>query len=127
MANASEVITVSEQINTYLYEGETLDLIEEMDLTQVISNGEKVVRFKIKAQAIEDNAKLELIINNTKTIQNQLSDNMKILSFKLSGNEKIKKIEIKSIGAFIRIAKADLVSDQPQDDDLSINIAQFNY
>lgn len=105
-----ETITLKQHINTYVYEGDTLDLSEEMEITQE----DKVVQVSIKAQAIEHNAKLNLVINGSHVKTALLEDNLKEIQFKLAKNEKLKKLEIHSKGAFVRMAKAKLVS-QEQD------------
>jgi hypothetical protein len=126
-ANAGlEVTTVSEHINTYLYEGESLNLVEEMELESVIDSGDKIVSLKIKAQAIEEDANLKVIINDKVVLKNALTDNLKEIKFKVKETIYLKTIKILSEGAFIRIAKADVVSDEPQDDDLSQVANQMN-
>ncbi len=117
-AQAEDTITVKQQINTYLYQGESIDLADEMELDQE----DKVVKIDIKAQAIENNAKLALIVNGERIKTANLTDQLKDIQFKIAKNKKLEKLEIKSQGAFVRFAKAELVSDEPMDDDLSRSV-----
>lgn len=114
-AQAESVVTLKQHINTYLYEGDHLNLTKELNL----NNKDKVIKINIKAQAIETNASLTLKMNGMKPLKAKLSDKMQDIQFKLANPKTLRKIKIESKGAFVKIAKAKLLSDEPMDDDLS--------
>jgi len=107
-ASEVEILTVSEHINSYLYEGESIDIGAELDLVSMKQVGENIVNLRIKALGIEDDAKLDLIVNGKSASVNLLSDELETLKFKLNKNQELKSILIESKGAFIRMIKADI-------------------
>ncbi|MFT6632932.1 MAG: hypothetical protein ACJAS4_002900 [Bacteriovoracaceae bacterium] len=116
MAHAREgTITLKQNLNSYVYEGHSIDLAQELEITEK----DQVIQINIRAQAIEHNANIELIVNDKSLKTQQLEDSIKVIKFKLKKNEKLKKLEIRSKGAFVGLAKARLVSEELIDGDLS--------
>ena len=108
-------ITLKQNLNSYVYEGDSLDLGQELEITEK----DQVIQINIRAQAIEHNANIQLIVNGERVKTEQLVDSIKEIQFKLKKNQKLKRLEIQSKGAFVGLAKAQLVSDEPVDGDLS--------
>ncbi len=106
-------IPIKEHINSYLYEGEKIDLLAELDLSPEQMKQDQLKNLQIKAQGIEYNAKLTLVVNGKRFEQHPLKNKMKTLNIKLGKNISLQKLELESKGAFIRLAKANLVSAEP--------------
>jgi hypothetical protein len=106
---AEDTIILKEHINSYVYEGNSLNLVEELEITKE----DHVVQINIKAQAIKHDATLELVVNGKSVKTAKLYDSMKSVKFKMKKNEKLLKLEVHSIGAFVRLAKAKVVANEP--------------
>tara|TARA_Y100000590_G_C15099719_1_gene780728 strand:- start:116 stop:571 length:456 start_codon:yes stop_codon:yes gene_type:complete len=119
---SSKTITVDQQVNSYLINGDKLDLAKELDLEEKTP----VIKIEVQAQGVGVAPSLNLLINGKSVKESQLADNFKDIQFKIKKLDNIKKLEIKSNGAFVSFAKAELVSDEPMDDDLSINLDDLN-
>lgn len=118
----SQIITTHQNVNSYLLNGEELDLGKELELQEKTP----VIKIEVEAQGVGISPSLNLLINGKSVKKAQLTDNFKNIKFKLKELKHIKKLEIKSDGAFVSFAKAQLVSDEPMDDDLSINLGSLN-
>lgn len=99
-AAAGEI--VSTKVNSYLYEGEEIDLKTEL----AIDDHQSVTELKVRAQGIEPEASLEVLVNEKTRYQVALTDDMTTL--KLNVDQKITSLAIKSQAAFIRSAKAQI-------------------
>ena len=117
-AHANVLNSLTERLNSYLFKGESLNINEELDIKPT----ESIAEIKLKVQALAENSTIEISMNNKvihKEVLKKLNEtiNLKIgpKHYKLDQND----IKITSNSAFIEIVKANLVSDQPKDDDFS--------
>jgi Flp pilus assembly CpaF family ATPase len=112
---AGPTYSLTEMVNSYIEQSKVFDFNSEM----AIGQNEKVLSMKIKAQPLSENTVIKVKLDNTTIHEVTLKGSgSEVISFDLS---KIKKgnIQIHSNSAFLEIIKADLVSDQPTDDDMS--------
>ncbi len=116
----SNVGPITSQINTYLYSGEKIDLLEELELSR--SELAKLRAIKIKAQGIENDASMQVFLNGSPLLSQKLTDSMQMIEVALTEKIRIRSLEIKSEAAFVRFARPEIVSDEPIDDDFSHKI-----
>lgn len=111
---AASTETITTKVNSYLYEGEEIDLKAELALDEE----EQVVELKVKAQGIENDATLNIVVNEETEYQVPLKEQMQTV--KLNVGKKIKSLAIKSSAAFVRSAKAKVntAGDQPHPEDV---------
>lgn len=119
---AKEVKFVKQEVNSYLESGEEIDMGEEI-LIKNASQNQRLIRLKIIAQGIRNNAKLELHVNgNELKLDGQLKDEMSSIHFTLPKAQKVHKLKLASNGAYVKLAKAKIYFDEPKDDDFSKTI-----
>ena len=105
---------VSARVNSYVFEGDSIDLKQELMLLE----DEKVKVLNIRAQGIEENAQITLEIDDEDIIVMPLENQMKTLQFRV--NRKVKTLSIKSNAAFVRAARARVQpeGDEPHPEDI---------
>ena len=105
---------VSARVNSYVFDGDKIDLKEEL----MLQEGEKVKILNIRAQGIEENAQIALEIDDDELIVMPLEDKMKTLQFRV--NKKVKSLSVLSNAAFVRAAKARVSpeGDEPHPEDI---------
>ena len=112
-------------INQYIEKGEKLNVTQEFNIG---SNKDIKLNIKfitVEAQATKNNSDLNLSINGKKVGKKRLSQQLKPYSFKVPASTNVENIVISSDGAYVSSTLADLVSDQPQQDDLSIKFNRY--
>jgi hypothetical protein len=119
-ASANTITSVEQAVNTYMdHNDHPLNLVKELDLSKSISHGEKLVEVSLKAQGLSSEASITLIVNGEPVYKVSLSDRSKNINLKLQSKVALKQLSLRASAAFISVAKADLVSDEPQVDDFS--------
>ena len=119
-ASANTITSVEQAVNTYMdHNDHPLNLVKELDLSKSISHGEKLVEVSLKAQGLSSEASITLILNGEPVYKVSLSDRSKNINLKLQSKVALKQLSLRASAAFISVAKADLVSDEPQVDDFS--------
>lgn len=109
--------TIITKVNSYIYDGEEIDLKNELALT----NLDKLKQLRLRVQGIENKAKLQVKVNQ-KTYNVKLKNKMKEIKINLKGI-KVESLSVASEAAFLRTAKArvDIVveeGDQPHPEDI---------
>ncbi len=124
LKNASAgVIKVEQNVNTYLEKNDApIDLFEELKITQDIKGGGKLLKVSLEAQGLSSNSSVTLVVNKKPIFKARLGDRFENIKLKLKQSTKVESVSIKAEAAFVSVAKADLVSDQPQVDDFSITV-----
>lgn len=113
-AQAGVMLSLFEKVNSYLSSNESIDVAKELD----VQADEKIVGLKVKAQAIGNKSTLKVSVNNKVIHQKKLTAKGEIIA--LNFKQGIKdKLKISSNSAFVEIVKANLVADEPKDDDFS--------
>lgn len=104
---------VSARVNSYIFEGEKIDLKEEL----MLESDEKVKIVQLRAQGIEENAEIALEVDEELIVM-PLENRMKTLQFRV--NKSVKSLKISSNAAFLRGARARVqpVSDEPHPEDV---------
>ena len=105
---------VGAKVNSYLFDGEQIDLKHEL----MLESGKKVKVLRLRAQGIENDAKIAIEINKKKKLELPLSNQMRTLQLKVE--ESIESLTVSSNAAFLRSVKAKLdeQGDQPHPEDI---------
>lgn len=105
---------ISARVNSYIFEGEKIDLKEEL----MLESSEKIKVLQLRAQGIEDHAQIAIEVDDHELIVLPLENRMKTLQLKL--DKPVHSLKISSNAAFLRGARARVqpVSDEPHPEDV---------
>ena len=106
LANAAFITSsgaIVQKINSYLYEGQEINIAEEFgkEIDQ-----DRFRKFTVRAQAISADSVLNVKVNDKVIKSVKLSDELKDIDVEVK-EEKIKSVKIGANAAFIRMAKVD--------------------
>ncbi len=80
-AQAQQVQQQGQQINSYFYQGDSVNLGQQLGLGQLIRQGKEILSISVKAQATQFDSKIILKLNGQKLQGQQLSQAMSLKSF----------------------------------------------
>lgn len=101
------VKTVSERLNASLTQGQTLDLLDELQLHDELMNGDQLLSLKINAKALGVKSGLRVLVNGQVLEKARLDSQMTSLDIDL-GNEEVTSLELKAKAALIKKVSVDV-------------------
>jgi len=103
-----------QQINSYYYQGDQINLNQQLGLAQLIRQGKKILSVSVKAQATQFDSKIVLKVNGQRIQAQMLSQSLSLKTFAvpyLSQGDQI-TFKVKG-GAFVKVVKAEYKSRFP--------------
>ena len=100
---------LSQQLNQYLYQGQRLDLINQLRMRGELQTGKQVLNLQVSAQATQHQTSLKLIMNGQTVGSVPLSPRLQNRSFSLPPHAHLNDLQLAVVGgAYIQSASAQL-------------------
>ena len=103
--------TLSERLNRYLNQGERIDLLRELRLSDAFRRGQQLVSLTVDAQGTQHGSKLMLIMDGQTIGQAQLSSRMDAAVFRIPAFTSPRELKLAVVGgAYLAGARAEVSS-----------------
>lgn len=105
---------ITSQVNSYLHEGDKINVNRSLQLQQVLQQGKDIVSLDVKAQSTQYNSKLVLVLNGQRLEAKVIGTYLNVTSFQLPKLMMGDKLVLKVKGAaFIKSLSAQVQSQGP--------------
>ncbi len=101
-ANAGEVQEITQQVSTYIERGDSLNIVQELNLKQSLRNGDSILKISVKAQATGMKSGMKLMVNGTVQEKVQINGQMQVVSFNMPMIANVQSLALAGKGLFVK-------------------------